>query len=174
MRVLLVLLAACWTSSPQSQPRVTTPVAAPQPTTSAPAPATEANEDVPEETVLNTKRWKYATYFNRLKRKIGTEWEPTNVWTRLPQRQRDGYGTQSRSTIVEIGLSDRGDLIRIAIVQPSGVTELDVEAIRSVQASTPFGPPPPDLIENGAIKFQFGFVFEIAAQSGSLTLQRAP
>ena len=173
MRVLLVLLAACWSSSPQSQPRVTTPVATPQPTTSAPAP-TEANEPAEEETALTSKRWQYATFFNRLKRKIGNEWDPVGVWTALPQVRRDSYGTQTRSTLVEISLSDQGDLIAIAMVQPSGVTELDVEAIRSVQASAPFGVPPPGLIVNGAIKFQFGFWFEIAAQTGSLKLQTAP
>ena len=168
MRAALCLaLAACWSSPPPAQPRVTTPVAAPQPTTSAPAPvAEEAPADDGDETALNAKRWKFAQFFNRLKRKIGNAWQPSAVWKALPAKRRDAFGTATRTTVLELEVAPNGNLARAAVVTSSGVTELDVEAIRSAQDASPFEAPPP----GAPPVFKFSFIFEIDTQSGSTQL----
>ena len=170
MRIALCLaLAACWSSPPPTQPRVTTPVAAPQSTTPAPAPVAEdAPADDGDETVLNAKRWKFAAFFNRLKRKIGNAWLPSDVWKALPAVRRHAYGIANRTTTLEIELSPTGDLVRVAVVTASGAIELDAEAIRSVQATAPFETPP----AGAPLTFKFGFMFEIAQQTGNTTLIR--
>ena len=58
----------------------------------------------------------------------------------------------------------KGDLQKIVVTAPSGVTELDDEAVRAFHASAPF-PNPPDGLANkdGLITFAFSFYFEIGA-----------
>lgn len=169
---VLVALAACWSSPPPAQPRVTTPVADPQPTTSAPASVAEtapADDDGDgDETVLNAKRWKFAQFFNRLKRKIGNAWLPTDVWKVLPAKRRDAYGTATRTTMLELEVAPNGDLVRAAVVTRSGVPELDVEAIRSAQEASPFEAPPP----GAPAVFKFSFIFEIDTQTGTTGVVR--
>jgi TonB family protein len=156
MRALLVaLLASCSSSAP--------PAKAPAPTLANTAIADAAVAvvgDVPEdETVLNSKRWKFAAYFNQLKRAIYSDWDPRTVWRRLDGSH--AYGTATRTTVVEITLTPAGALQKIAVTQGSGVPELDDEAVRSAHAASPFGTPP----EGAPLKFLFSFVFEIGTST---------
>lgn len=115
-----------------------------------------------EENALNSKRWVYASFFNRLKRQVATHWDPQTVWRRSdPTGQHHGFKT--RVTEVRVSLSAKGDLAKIVVTTPSGVTELDDEAVRSFRAAGPFPNPPDGLVKEGLITFAFSFHFEIGA-----------
>jgi len=114
------------------------------------------------EAELTAKRWVYATYFNRLKRQVAMSWDPQSVWRRSdPTGARHGFRT--RVTEVRVSLSPKGDLAKIVVISPSGITELDDEAVRAFRAAAPFPNPPDGLIKDNLITFEFSFHFEIGA-----------
>lgn len=114
-----------------------------------------------DETALNAKRWVYASFFNRMKRQVAQNWDPQSVWRRIdPTGQVNGYKT--RVTEVRVSLSPRGELAKIVITGPSGVTDLDDEAVRAFHAAAPFPNTPHDLVgKDDLVTFAFSFYFEI-------------
>ncbi len=111
---------------------------------------------------LNSRRWKYASFFNRVRDQVAQHWHPEVVHA---ARDPDGsrYGIKTRVTRLLIRLNPDGTLNKIKIDQTSGVDFLDEEAIRAVRAAHPFSNPPTQLVdaETGFIDFGFGFIFEI-------------
>ena len=108
-------------------------------------------------TYLNTKEWKYATFFNRVKQAVGRNWDPNE-----PLRQRDPtgeiYGGRDRYTILNVTLGSDGLLKDIQVQRSSGVDFLDEAAIVSFRRAQPFPNPPPGLMgPNGTVTFPFGF-----------------
>jgi TonB family protein len=117
-----------------------------------------------DETSLSSKRWIYAAFFNRVKRQVAQNWEPVSVWRRKDPTGTV-YGFKTRLTEVRVSLSPRGEIAKIVVTSPSGVTELDDEALRAFRAAGPFPNPPEGLVQkDNLITFQFGFSFEIGTQ----------
>jgi TonB family protein len=112
------------------------------------------------ETALNSKRWRFASFFNRVKRQVAEHWHPDEVY-----RQRDPtgavYGRHNRYTELRIQLKPDGRLSNVALAQPSGLEFLDDEAVEAFKEAEPFPNPPRQLIENGTINFGFGFLFDL-------------
>jgi TonB family protein len=120
-----------------------------------------ANVDDGEETALNSKKWRFASFFNRVKRQVAEHWHPEEAY-----RQRDPtgmiYGHKNRYTELRIQLKPDGRLQHVAIFQPSGLDFLDDEAMSAFKQAAPFPNPPRQLIEaNGTINFGFGFLFDL-------------
>jgi len=115
-----------------------------------------------DETVLNSKRWKYASFFNRVRSSVSNHWRPEVVHA---ARDPDGsvFGTKTRKTKLIIKLNSDGSLHGIELEGESGVDYLDEEAIRAVRTAAPFANPPPGLVDRktGRIEFGFAFIFEI-------------
>ena len=126
-----------------------------------------------DETALNSKRWIYASFFNRLKRQVAQNWDPGSVWRRIdPTGQVNGYKT--RVTEVRVSLSPSGSLSKIVVTSPSGVTDLDEEAVRAFHAAAPFPNPPKDLVsKDDLITFAFSFYFEIGGAHTSWRVIRS-
>ena len=126
-----------------------------------------------DETALNAKRWIHASFFNRLKRQVAQNWDPASVWRRRdPNGQVFGYKT--RVTEVRVSLTTKGELAKIVVTAPSGVSELDDEAVRAFQHAAPFVNPPKELAsEDGLITFAFSFYFEIGAPRTSWRVIRS-
>jgi len=113
-----------------------------------------------DSTFLNTREWKFASFFNRVKQAVGTHWNPN-----APLRTRDPtgniYGGRDRYTLLSITLDAQGSLREVHVEKSSGVDFLDEEAIAAFQKSQPFPNPPPGLLEkDNNIHFQFGFFLE--------------
>jgi TonB family protein len=126
-----------------------------------------------DETALNAKRWIHASFFNRLKRQVAQNWDPGSVWRR---RDPSGsvYGYKTRITEVRVALTAKGQLAKIVVTQPSGVNELDDEAVRAFQQAAPFVNPPKELAnDDGLITFAFSFYFEIGAPRSSWRVIRS-
>ncbi|HWM84752.1 MAG TPA: energy transducer TonB, partial [Kofleriaceae bacterium] len=113
-------------------------------------------------TALNSRKWKYATFFNRMKRQVAQNWHPDQVYIR---RDPTGniYGTRDRLTILSVSLKPNGSVAKIYVAKQSGVDFLDDEAVRAFREAQPFPNPPGGLVDarSNLITFSFGFHFGI-------------
>lgn len=112
--------------------------------------------------ILNTRRFLYASFFNRLRDQVAEHWHPDAAQARHdPNGSLVGRG--ARRTVLAIALNPEGTLFRIRVHESSGVPFLDEEAIRAVRAASPFSNPPPQLVDtqSGHIDFLFGFILEV-------------
>jgi TonB family protein len=115
-----------------------------------------------EETALNAKKWKFASFFNRVKQQVRDHWRPAEEYRR---RDPSGsiYGQKDRYTLLRVQLKPDGSLANVALENPSGVEFLDDEAIEAFKQAQPFPNPPKQLVEgSGLIEFKFGFFFELS------------
>ena len=113
--------------------------------------------DEGEGTFLNTREWKYASFFNRLKQSIGHHWDP-NSQLRLRDPTGQVYAGRDRETTLKVTLDGQGRLRDVYVDQASGLDFLDVEAVQSFERAQPFPNPPPGLADpDGLVRFAFGF-----------------
>ncbi len=127
------------------------------------APANDHLKDLPkgEETLLNSREFRYATFFNRIKRGVSENWRPGQAYVRHDP-YGNIYGVKDRYTVLAVRLDAEGDLKDVSVAESSGVGFLDDAAITAFQGASPFPNPPTGLVESdGTIRFQFGFFFEI-------------
>jgi TonB family protein len=121
--------------------------------------------DEGDETLLNSKRWRFASFFNRVKRQVAENWHPEVAY-----RRRDPYGNvygyRDRMTILRVHLDPGGRIEQVLLERPSGVDFLDDEAMQAFRAAQPFPNPPKQLVDpkTGLISFRFGFIFEVASR----------
>jgi TonB family protein len=121
--------------------------------------------DEGEGTALNAKKWKFASFFNRVKRAVSDEWHPDVVYLRHDP-SGNVYGSKDRVTILRVHLKPDGKLETVTMLQSSGVDFLDEEATDAFRRAQPFPNPPPQLVDgDGLIHFNFGFVFELSGHT---------
>jgi TonB family protein len=121
--------------------------------------------DVEEEgdlTLLNTRKYRYWDFFQRVKERVRSEWQPAEVWrSRDPTGKR--YGIRDRLTVLRVTLDPEGLLREVQIARQSGLGFLDDEARRAFAAAGPYPNPPRGLLnDRGEVQFNFGFMFEIS------------
>ena len=112
-------------------------------------------------TYLNTREWKYASFFNRVKQSVGTQWDPNSA---LMRRDPTGqtYSGKDRYTLVNVTLDEDGRVASISIEKSCGLDFLDMAAVESFQRAQPFPNPPPGLLEDDSkVRFKFGFFMEM-------------
>ena len=118
-------------------------------------------------TALNAKKFKYASFFNRIKRDVAREWNPSLVYVRHDP-SGNIYGVKDRITVVRIHLKRDGSLANLTLAQSSGAGFLDDEAMDAFRRAAPFVNPPPQLVEDdGQIHFNFGFIFELSGKTST-------
>lgn len=112
-------------------------------------------------TFLNTREWKYSSFFNRVKQSVGMHWNPNE---QLRRRDPTGsiYAGKDRHTLLAITLDEKGQVRDIQVEKSSGLDFLDLEAVASFKRAQPFPNPPPGILDQDAtVKFQFGFFLEM-------------
>lgn len=110
------------------------------------------------ETALNTKKFIYSAYFNKIKQAISQHWTPAYV---LMINDPGGhvYGRKDRFTKLIVHISSTGNLISANIDVSSGVDFLDREAINAFKMASPFSPPPEVLLNShNLLEIRFGFM----------------
>jgi len=124
-------------------------------------------------TYLNTREWKYASYFNRISRALRNTWDPSGAMrARDPTGSR--YGPRDWLTVLAVRLDDQGALKEVVVQRSSGLDFLDTAAVQAFRRAQPFVNPPRGLAdERGEITFTFGFSFEVGRGLASL-FGRAP
>jgi TonB family protein len=123
-----------------------------------------ADVDVGDATLLNAREFKFASFFNRIKRSVSQHWDPATVY-RLRDPQLNIYGVRDRETVVHVTLDERGQLKDIRVMRGSGISFLDDEAMRAFRAAAPFTNPPKGLIVNGEVEFKFSFYVEVSSSN---------
>ncbi len=129
-------------------------------------------EDEGDVTLVNSRSFKYWSFFDGVKSRVRSEWDPGTI-----MRSRDPYGKvfgkKDRYTILGVVLNGQGVIQQLEIVHQSGLDFLDEEAVRAFQAAGPFPNPPAGLIDGtGRIVFRFGFLLEFGSSTGSFFWQR--
>ncbi len=99
-------------------------------------------------TLLNTREYKYASFFERIREKLNHQWQ-----NRL-RREMEGLYLQGvrgfsgeRLTKLRVILDAKGTVKRIIKEGSAGYVELDRAAVGAFQAAAPFPNPPKDLLE---------------------------
>lgn len=123
------------------------------------APANDHLEDLEEGegTFLNSREFKYASFFNRLKREVSENWRPLDEYRR---RDPTGniYGYRSRTTVLSVTLDAGGKVKTVQVSRSSGLDFLDQEAMAAFQRAQQFPNPPHGLVgTDGQVTFPFGF-----------------
>jgi TonB family protein len=114
-----------------------------------------------EGTFLNTREWKYASFFNRVKQNVGMHWDPNSE---LRRRDPTGgiYSGKDRYTLVNVTLDQKGMVQEIHVEKSSGLDFLDLEAVASFERAQPFPNPPAGLLDgDSTVRFSFGFFLEM-------------
>ena len=113
--------------------------------------------------LLNTRKFRYWDFFQRVRERVRSEWNPTRAWrSRDPTGRR--YGVRDRLTVLRVRLQPNGTLKTTRVAKRSGLRFLDDEAQRAFSAAGPYPNPPQGLLnERGEVEFQFGFMFEISS-----------
>ena len=121
------------------------------------------NVETGMQTMLSTREFVYYSYYNRIKEKLRQYWEPKikEKMERIMRQGRTIASSTDRITRIVIVLDNRGTLVRVQIVGPSGVSDLDEAAVEAFRAAAPFPNPPKGIIENdGTVKIRWDFVLE--------------
>jgi len=118
-----------------------------------------------DETALNTKGWRYASFFNRVKRDVARFWHPDVEYQRHDP-YGNIYGLRDRITTLLVVLRRDGGLKEAYVMNPSGATFLDDEAREAVEQAAPFSNVPDGLIDgrDGLVKFTFHFLVEVGEE----------
>ncbi len=126
------------------------------------APLDEGLRDVEEgeQTLLNTREWKYAGYLNRVKTAVAATWDPITVLvSRDPTGQKFAY--KDRFTLLDVTLDEKGSLQGLTVRKSCGVEFLDEAALEAFRKAQPFPNPPAGMVDaRGQIRFSFGFILE--------------
>ncbi len=120
------------------------------------------------QTLLSSREFVYYTYYNRIKDKLRQYWEP-KIKEKVERIVRQGRSIASdtdRITRIVIILDRHGTLLKVQVVGPSGVKDLDDAAIEAFRAAAPFPNPPQGIIdEDGTIKIRWDFILEANSSS---------
>jgi len=122
--------------------------------------------DEGDDTALNAKKWKFASFFNRVKEQIRQHWHAAQEYSK---RDPTGslYGGKIRFTVLIVSLKPDGSLSDVKLEKPSGVDFLDDVAVEAVKEAQPFPNPPQQLVDPaaGKISFRFGFVVDVEGET---------
>jgi TonB family protein len=121
-------------------------------------------EDVPlgDVTQLNTVEYKYYGFYHRIRQKLEQFWG-RNIHEKAQEFLQGGRYLASGENLItslRITLDAEGEIIGITLMGTSGVKELDDAAIDSFNEAGPFPNPPKDLLVNGKVTIEWGFVVQ--------------
>jgi protein TonB len=115
------------------------------------------------QTLLSTREFVYYSYYSRIKNQLRFHWEP-RIKDKFMQMMRQGRtiaSSKTRITKVVITLNSAGTLIKVQVLDESGIRDLDDAAVEAFKAAAPFPNPPKGIVESdGTIKIRWDFVLE--------------
>lgn len=114
-----------------------------------------------ETTALNTKEYVFYSYFKRIRERLDRTWRST-LREHLVKYYRKGRSLASdrdHHTKTLVTLNDRGHIIRVQLVEESGVRDLDSAAVNAFNKAGPFPNPPKGLVDrSGKIEIRWDFI----------------
>jgi TonB family protein len=115
--------------------------------------------EVGEETWLQSREFKYATYINRMRQGIGQQWYP-RVRDAVRERDPDGSAILYKERTVVLGLTidTEGNVTDLSVMESSSIEFFDRVAVASVRAAQPFPNPPLGMFRSeGEVRIPFFF-----------------
>lgn len=118
------------------------------------------NVPVGDLTHLNTIEYKFYGYYFRIRQKLEGFWG-RSVQEKAALLAKNGRAIASEDehvTALRIVMNEEGEIVDVVVLGTSGVKELDDAAIESFNDAGPFPNPPKDLIVDGRVTIEWGFV----------------
>ena len=88
--------------------------------------------------------------------------EPSRAKRRLKKKEPNRQLYAPRTTVLAVTLRPDGSLADVFVIRNCGIDSLDQEAVAAFERAAPFVNPPEGLVENGYIRFQFGFTLTLS------------
>jgi TonB family protein len=105
-----------------------------------------------EVTALNTREFRYAAFYNRVKQAVRAYWDPQ------PAVLRSGMPRHNLDTYLRFVTDADGKLLLVEVIHSCGYPAVDQAAVRAMEQATPFyGVPKGLLNEKGELDEVFGF-----------------
>ncbi len=120
------------------------------------------------QTLLSTREFVYYSYYQRIREKIRSQWEPMikEKVRKVFASGRSIASSHDRITQVIIVLNKEGSLIKVQVIGESGIKDLDDAAVDAFRAAEPFPNPPKGIVEqDGMIRIRWDFVLEAQIDS---------
>ncbi len=138
----------------------------PQRSPSTYAPPAQTDDYLPDvksglETSLNTREFKFYSYFERIKDRLRMYWEP-ELQSRIQKVFAQGSDLNEHDLITKlhVTLSKNGELSKVVIEKNSGYEEVDSAAVVAFEKAAPFPNPPSGMIEDGVVHLTWSFVVQ--------------
>lgn len=150
------------------------PVGASGPVAGGPMPDDLRGIEEGDETLLNSRGFKFAGFLNRVKETVGRVWVQ-RVQDEATKRDPTGqlYSYRDRRTVVEFTLDRKGEVTDVHVATSCGVQYLDEIAVDAFRIVQRFPNPPPGLLqENGVVRLPFAFT--LLAATGGMKMQVGP
>lgn len=150
------------------------PVGASGPVSGGPMPDDLRGIEEGDETLLNSRSFKFAGFLNRVKETVGRVWVQ-KVQDEATKRDPTGqlYSYRDRRTVVEFTLDRQGEVTDVHVASSSGVQYLDEVAMDAFRVVQRFPNPPPGLIpDSGVVRLPFAFT--LLAATGGVKMQVGP
>ena len=140
----VVVLAACWSSSPPRSPPPRSPTSTVQPTSTA-AAAPAANVDTgasdasaPMPTALKTRAHPFALYIARMHRALHPHWADGFLRSLGGRMSTDPINDPTLAVTLELSIDSSGGVQAITLVNASPSRDFNSAAFHAVQAAAPF------------------------------------
>lgn len=115
------------------------------------------------ETLLSTREFMYYSFYARIRRQLNQHWSG-KVREKMQKIFKEGRSIASsddKITKLMITLNKGGELVRVQVLNDSGVRDLDEAAIEAFREAAPFPNPPEGIAEpDGTIKIRWDFILE--------------
>jgi TonB family protein len=130
--------------------------------------------EVGDETWLQSREFKYATYINRMRSEIGQAWYP-RVRDAVRERDPDGslYLYKERTVVLGLTIDTGGNVKDLAVIRSSSIDFFDRVAAASVRAAQPF-PNPPRGMFRADDEVRIPFFFTMYPRGGQALFWRPP
>jgi TonB family protein len=116
-----------------------------------------------EVTALNTKEFVFFSYFERVRRQLDQAWQPI-VKQNVGRILKGGRQLASNSDFVTrtlVTMNERGEILRIQLLEQSGTEDLDQAAIDALNKAGPYPNPPRGLIDSsGNVYIRWDFILK--------------
>lgn len=121
---------------------------------------TMPNVQLGTQTWLNSRQFKYASFWNRIRSLAGQAWEPmVEDAMRVNDPNGARLGGEPRMSVVVVTLGADGTVLHVAVSRTSGARFLDEVAVGAFESVGRFPNPPRPLVgPDGRITFQFAFI----------------
>lgn len=127
------------------------------------------NEKVGEATLLNSREFLYADYFNKIRRLVNFWWSQ-NLDNIGPRDIDQPLRRPTYRTLVLPTLDAEGHLIDVKLIKGCGVRAFDKAVLDAWRAASPFPEPPEGLVVNGRAELiRFDFILELGRGQSQYT-----